>query len=125
LSLGYGDHLPGSGLNQLKQRGFSGSLSSFYPSLVVRLLFGTEVSDAGTLMSRIAGITLIALGVACWPGPPQVGMSTYGTAVALYLAYVGFAGGSTGILLWPAVVLHVILTILLTRASTSEKETKM
>jgi hypothetical protein len=34
----------------------------------------------------------------------------------LYLAYVGFTGGLTGILLWPVVVLHVILTGLLTRA---------
>ena len=51
-------------------------------------------------------------------------MLTYGAAVTLYLAYVGFAGGSTGMLLWPAVVLHVILTVLLTRASASGKETK-
>jgi hypothetical protein len=32
----------------------------------------------------------------------------------LYLAYLGFAGLS-GILLWPAVVLHAILTTLLSR----------
>ena len=103
---------------------FTGLVLVIDPPLVVRLLFGTDVSGAGILMSRIAAIALIALGLACWPGPPWIGMSTYGAAVALYLAYVGFASGSTGILLWPAVVLHVILTILLTRASTSEKETK-
>ena len=51
-------------------------------------------------------------------------MLTYGAAVTLYLAYVGFAGGLTGILLWPAVVLHAILTALLIRESTSDKETK-
>jgi hypothetical protein len=50
-------------------------------------------------------------------------MLIYSAAVALYLASVGFAGGLTGILLWPAVVLHVILTALLTRASISDKET--
>jgi hypothetical protein len=33
----------------------------------------------------------------------------------LYLAYIGFAGGLTGVLLWPAVILHAILTALLTR----------
>jgi hypothetical protein len=49
---------------------------------------------------------------------------TYSAAVTLYLAYVGFAGGLRGILLWPVVVLHVILTALLTRASTRDKETK-
>ncbi len=94
------------------------------PSLVVRLLLGAEISDAGTVMSRIAGIALISLGVVCWPGTPLVGMFTYSAAVALYLAYVGFASGLTGILLWPAVVVHVILTALLTRVSTSDKEAK-
>jgi hypothetical protein len=88
-----------------------------YPSLVVRLLFGAEISGAGTPMSRIAGIALIALGVACWPGPPRAGMLTYGAAVTLYLAYVGFAGGLTGMLLWPAVVLHVIVTAFLARTA--------
>jgi len=33
----------------------------------------------------------------------------------LYLAYLGFVGGLSGVLLWPAVILHVILTALLTR----------
>ncbi len=52
----------------------------------------------------MAGIALIGLGIACWPGTPIVGMSIYSAAVALYLAYVGFAGGFGGVLLWPAVV---------------------
>ena len=94
------------------------------PSLVGRLLFGEELTGIAIPVARVTGIALIALGVACWPGTPLVGMLTYSAAVTLYLAYVGFAGGLTGILLWPAVVLHVILTALLTRASTSDKETK-
>jgi len=43
-------------------------------------------------------------------------MLIYSAAVTLYLAYVGFADGLNGILLWPAVVLHVILTGLLVRS---------
>jgi hypothetical protein len=42
-------------------------------------------------------------------------MLTYGALVTVFLAYLGFAGGLTGVLLWPAVVLHLILTALLTR----------
>ena len=103
---------------------FTGLALVIFPALVIRLLFGAEISGVGTVMSRIAGIALIALGVACWPGPPRVGMFIYSAAVTLYLAYVGFAGGLTGILLWPAVVLHVILTALLARASSRNKETK-
>ena len=88
------------------------------PSLVGQLLFGAELTGMAVPVARVTGIALIALGVACWPGTPLVGMLTYGVAVTLYLAYVGFAGGLTGILLWPAVVLHGILTVLLVRAST-------
>jgi hypothetical protein len=87
-----------------------------FPSLVGWLLFGVELTGVAIPVARVAGIALIALGIACWPGSPLVGMLTYGTAVTLYLAYVGFAGGLTGILLWPAVVLHVILTGFLARA---------
>jgi hypothetical protein len=96
----------------------------FVPSLAGQLLLGEELTGVAIAVARVAGIALIALGVACWPGTPLVAMLTYSAAVTLYLAYLGFAGGMNGILLWPAVVLHVILTALLTRASTSDKETK-
>jgi hypothetical protein len=92
-----------------------------YPPIVVRLLFGAEIAGVGIVMSRVAGIALIALGMACWPGPPLVGMLTYSAVVTLYLVYVGFSGGLTGILLWPAVVLHVVLATLLIRASTRDR----
>jgi hypothetical protein len=88
------------------------------PSLVGQLLFGQEPTDVAIPLARVTGVALIALGVACWPGPPLVGMLTYSAVVALYLAYLGLAGGLTGIFLWPAVVLHVILTTLLTCAIT-------
>src|SRR5512143_916789 len=86
------------------------------PSLVGLLLLGSELTGIAMTVARVTGIALIALGVACWPGPPLVGMLIYSAVVTLYLAYVGFAGGLTGILLWPAVVVHAILTILLVRA---------
>lgn len=95
------------------------------PGLVGRLLLGEELTGIAIPVARVAGIALIALGVACWPGTPLVGMLTYGAGVALYLSYVGLAGGMSGILLWPAVILHAILTALLIRASRSSKGMKM
>ena len=93
------------------------------PSLVGRLLFSEELTGIAIPVARVAGIALISLGLAClprsergWPGTPLVGMLTYSAAVTLYLASVGFAGGLTGILLWPAVVVHAILTFFLNRA---------
>lgn len=86
------------------------------PSLVGRLLLGEELTGIALPVARVAGIALIALGIACWPGPPRVGMLAYSASVMLYLAYLGFAQSSTGPLLWPAVVLHAILTGLLAQA---------
>jgi hypothetical protein len=94
------------------------------PSLVGRLLLGTELTGIAMIVARVAGIALIALGVACLPGAQLIGMLIYSAAVTLYLAYVGIAGGLTGILLWPAVVLHVILTVLLAWALAKGGATK-
>jgi hypothetical protein len=86
------------------------------PSLVGQLLLGEELTGIAIPVARVAGLALIALGIACWPGPPLVGMLTYCVLVTLYLVYIGFIGGLIGVLLWPAVALHVVLSILLGRA---------
>jgi hypothetical protein len=88
------------------------------PSLVVQLLLREQLTGVAIPVARVAGIALVGLGIACWPGPPFVGMLTYNALVTLFLAYLGFAGGLTGVLLWPVVVLHFILTVLLTREFT-------
>jgi hypothetical protein len=87
------------------------------PSLIWRLLLGVELNGAAVPAARVAGIALIGLAVACLPGRALVGMLSYSTLVTLYLGYVGIAGGFVGILLWPAIALHTILTALLTRAA--------
>ena len=95
-----------------------------FPSLVGQLLLGEELAGVAVPVARVAGIALIGLAVACWPGPPLLGMLAYSAGVMLYLAYVGLAGGVAGVLLWPAVVLHAILAALLTRVAASDKVTK-
>ena len=90
------------------------------PGLVGRLLLGEELTGIAIPVARVAGIALVGLGIACWPGTPRAGMLIYSAGVTLYLAYLGFAGGSTGVLLWPVVVLHAILTALLVRALTRD-----
>ncbi|HUC50661.1 MAG TPA: hypothetical protein VMA30_14860 [Xanthobacteraceae bacterium] len=86
------------------------------PSLVGQLLLGEELSGVAIPVARVAGVALVALAVSCWPGPPMLGMLTYIVALTLYLAYLGLAGGLSGVLLWPAVGLHAVLSILLGRA---------
>ena len=87
------------------------------PSLVGRLLLGWELAGVAIPVARVLGIALVALGVACCPGTPRVGMLTYSSAVTLYLAWLGIHGEWVGPLLWPAVALHAIVTVLLARAS--------
>ena len=90
-----------------------------YPPIVVQLLFRAEIAAAGIVISRLAGIALIALGIACWPGRGAsralCGILTYNALATAYLTCLGARGEWVGPLLWPAVVLHAFLTILLTR----------
>ena len=91
------------------------------PSLVGQLLLGTALSGISLIVARVAGIALIGLGIACWPGPPRLGMLIYSAAVALYLAFIGLTEATAGMLLWPAVVLHMVLTVLLIQHQFSNK----
>ena len=66
------------------------------------------------MIARVTGIALIGLGLSCWPGSTALaGMLTYSGGVTLYLALVGLGGEWVGVLLWPAVALHAVLTGLL------------
>jgi hypothetical protein len=84
------------------------------PSLVGQLLLGEDLTGVAIPVARLTGIALIGLGISLWPGPPLHGMLIYSAAVTLYLAYLGF-NGLSGLLLWPAVVLHAILSVFLGR----------
>ena len=83
------------------------------PSLVVQILLGEQ--PTAIPVARVAGIAIVALALGCWPGSPLLGMLVYSGLITLYFAYLGLAGGSIGIFLWPAAALHLVLTILLGR----------
>ena len=86
------------------------------PSHVSWLLLGTELTGVSIPIARVTGIALIGLGIACWPRCTALrGMFTYSALVTVYLTYVGICGESVGPLLWPAVALHAVLTLLLAR----------
>jgi hypothetical protein len=104
----------------------TGLILLVYPPILVKLLFGAEISGAGVVMSRIAGMSLIALGFACWPGDMAAralcGMLTYSTLATVYLIFLGLGGEWSGKLLWPAALVHAVLTILLARAWFKERK---
>jgi hypothetical protein len=87
------------------------------PPIMVHLLFAAVITGVGIVMSRIAGIALIALGIACWPPGGRTralwAMLTYSALATVYLGYLGVRGEWAGPLLWPVVALHALLTLLL------------
>ncbi|MGA8473758.1 MAG: hypothetical protein WB681_01705 [Candidatus Cybelea sp.] len=93
------------------------------PSLVGRLLLGADLSSVAQAVGRIAGFALLALGLACWPGPEPAsrrsaaarGLLAYNVLAAIFFLYLGIGREFVGFLLWPAVALHAALAILLTR----------
>jgi hypothetical protein len=74
----------------------TGAVLLAYPPIVVGVLLGGDIAGAGVVMSRIAGIALMGLGVACWPGSSVAdwalrGMLTYSSLATLYLVVLGFS----------------------------------
>jgi hypothetical protein len=80
------------------------------------LLLGVDLNGVAIPVARVAGIGLFSLGLACWPGPALAGMLSYSVLVTFYLFYLDIRGEWVGPLLWPAVALHAVLTLLLVRA---------
>jgi hypothetical protein len=91
------------------------------PPLVIVLLFGVEPSGVGVIVGRLAGMALIGLGCACWPGRNATtaavsGMCAYNSTAAIYLMVLGVDGEWVGPLLWPALLVHAIVSLALGRA---------
>jgi hypothetical protein len=86
------------------------------PDVVVRLLLGADISGAAIPLGRVAGLALLALGLASWLTRGQAAsalisaMLLYNCGVAAVLAMAGVSG-MTGVLLWPAIALHAAMAV--------------
>ncbi len=100
----------------------TGVLLIIWPSEVLALLFGpATAAPLGPGGARVAGVVLLALGVACWlsrdraqtpAGNRMVAtMLAYNVAVAAVLAAAGIRYAPVGIALWPAVIAHCALAV--------------
>jgi len=102
--------------------GATGLCLLFLPALLFALLLGWEQAmlDAN-FVGRIAGASLLAIGIASWIArndawtPAQRGLLTgilvYNATASMLLAFAGIVLKMVGILLWPAVALHAILAV--------------
>jgi hypothetical protein len=101
------------------------------PATVVELLLGLRLSADGVPLARVAGIALLALGLACWrsrqdsaPMPAFRGMLVYNALIALYLLWLSTHHHVGGVLLWPVVAFHAVVTLLLLWTWREEFRTK-
>lgn len=93
------------------------------PQVAGDLLLAQSLDATGIAMARLAGIALLCLGLMCWLGRDSLaataGMLAYNALATVYLVLLGLTGAASGPLLWPAVILHAILSVLLARAALS------
>ena len=88
------------------------------PGLVAHLLFGKGPYVVAEAIARIAGIALLSLVVACvLPTGARTAILVYNILVGGYLLSLGLTGYADGVLLWPAVVIHGVMALLLMRDS--------
>ena len=92
------------------------------PSTTVALLIGSPLDTPTALtVARVGGAGLLSLGVACWlaRGDSQsraarglvTAMLLYDIAAVAILGFAGIGFGLHGVALWPAVVLHAVMTV--------------
>jgi len=97
------------------------------PAVVVALLIGLSLPSVGVAVARVAGLGLLGLALASWPshptdtGPAFRGMLVYNALVALYFLHLGLFRHVAGPLLWPAVVFHAVLALLLLWTSRTQR----
>jgi hypothetical protein len=101
----------------------TGAAMLIAPSLIARLLLGAELAGVAIAVARVTGIALVGLGVSCLSDSAWLGMWIYTALATLYLLYLGVGTEWAGKLLWPAIFVHAILTVLLARAWRDERKT--
>ena len=93
----------------------------FIPSAVIQILIGAAVTDVIETIGRLTGIVFLSFGISCWQGKGSesekinmsvvTGMFAYNLIVSVFFFYLKFAGGYNGLLLLPAAILHLIITL--------------
>jgi hypothetical protein len=102
--------------------GGTGLLLVAAPSFLTRLLLDSSLDGSVSLtVARLTGLALLTLTVACWlarlDGETRTAnglvtaMVLYNVGAAVLLAYAGIGLRLSGACLWPAVLLHAVMSV--------------
>ena len=90
------------------------------PYAACRMLFGVTPEGVAILLARFAGVALLGLGIGCLPskitGPSRsavVGLLTFNVGATVFFVWVVYATSFRGVLLWPAGLLHAVISVAL------------
>jgi len=104
----------------------AGSAALIVPAPVVSLLLGVSMDPIGSVLARLFGAGVFALGLACLKarndvGSPagvavSIGITAYNILAAVVLLWTAAASGLGGLLLWGAGIGHAMLGVLFVSA---------
>ena len=89
------------------------------PDATIRLLLGRQPDGVGLMIGRVAGVAVLAVGVACWGaradsgGAARVGtvgaITLYNAGAGLLLVRFALTGQASGPVVWSAGLFHLAL----------------
>src|ERR1700723_1459050 len=95
----------------------AGLAFAFFPSALFVIFLGVPPDDPGAYAFRMFGAAIFAIGLACWLAREDsasraaralvAATAFYDIVFVAILLAARFAGGLSGIALWPTVILHL------------------
>jgi hypothetical protein len=89
------------------------------PDATMQFLFGGRPDGVGMMIGRVAGVALLALGVACWAARADSGgearagtvraITLYNAGAGALLVLFAVTGQAAGLGVWSAALLHLAL----------------
>src|SRR5688572_6270959 len=89
------------------------------PDPTMQFLFGGRPDGVGMMMGRVAGVALVALGIACWRARADSGgearagtvgaITVYNAGAGALLVLFAVTGQAAGLGVWSAALLHLAL----------------
>ena len=109
----------------------AGSAALIVPAPVVSLLLGASMDPIASILARLFGAGVFALGLACLKArhdaaspagvAVSMGITTYNLLAAVVLLWTAAASGLGGLLLWGAGIGHAVLGALFVSALRTQR----